>query len=410
MKATDINLLDRDRFAEDIPHEWFTWLRENEPVFHHPEPDGPGFWVVTKHADVITCNRAWERLSSAGERGGVIAIEEQREVQMSEGPSMEGNLMLQMDPPRHTRYRKLVNRGFTPRMIQQLEPHIRELTVNILDGALAVDPCDFVTQIAAELPLEVIAELIGVPREERRKIFDWSNTMVGQEDPEYEVDEDEVRQAQIELFLYAQQLAEKHRESAGDDIISELLSADIDGESLSDMDFNLFFLLLTVAGNETTRNAISHGMQAFIENPEQYDRLVADPAGMIETATEEILRWATPVLYFRRNATTDFELKGHQISEGDKVTLWYISANRDEDVFEDSFAFDIGRTPNDHVAFGGGGPHFCLGAQLARLEIRVLFEELAKRVSRVEPLEGPDRLRSNFIGGIKHLPVRFHLH
>ena len=410
MNASDIDLLDRDQFAKDIPHEWFTWLRNNEPVFHHAEPDGPGFWVITKHADIISCNREWEKLSSAGERGGVIAIEESRAEQMSEGPSMEGNLMLQMDPPRHTRYRKLVSRGFTPRMIQQLEPRIRELTVNILEDTLPKDPCDFVTDIAAELPLEVIAELIGVPREDRKKIFEWSNAMVGNEDPEYQVDESEIRKAQIELFLYAQQLAEKHRQNGGDDIISALLSADIDGESLSDMDFNLFFLLLSVAGNETTRNAISHGMNAFMENPAQYDKLVADPAGTVEAATEEILRWASPVLYFRRNATTDFELRGHPIKQGDKVTLWYISANRDEDVFDDPFTFDIERTHNVHIAFGGGGPHFCLGAQLARMEINVLFEELATRVSRVEPLSGPDRLRSNFIAGIKHLPVRFQLH
>jgi cholest-4-en-3-one 26-monooxygenase len=413
MNVSDIDLLDRDRFTQGIPHEWFTWLRSNEPVFHHDEPDGPGFWVVTKHEDVVTCNRAWEKLSSAGERGGVIAIEEERAQRMAErmsdDSSAEGGLMLQMDPPRHTRYRKLVNRGFTPRMIQQLEPRIRELTSNILDEALQHDPCDFVTEIAAELPLEVIAELIGVPREDRQKIFEWSNTMVGNEDPEYQVGEERMLEAQIELFMYAQQLAEQHRESGGDDIISALLSADIDGESLSDMDFNLFFLLLSVAGNETTRNAISHGMNAFLEHPDQWALLAADPDGRIDTATEEILRWASPVLYFRRNATTDLELRGRQIKEGDKVTLWYISANRDEDVFVDPFTFDIERSPNNHIAFGGGGPHFCLGAQLARMEIRVLLDELVKRVDRVESLGRPDLLRSNFIGGIKHLPVRFHL-
>jgi cholest-4-en-3-one 26-monooxygenase len=254
----------------------------------------------------------------------------------------------------------------------------------------------------------VIAELIGVPSDERHKIFEWSNRMIGSEDPEYIVTDEEVFNAQVEMFMYAQALAEKRRAEPGDDIITALLSAEVDGESLSDMDFNLFFLLLSVAGNETTRNAISHGMNAFLENPEQYDLLVSDPAKHIDGAVEEILRWASPVMYFRRNCTKDTVVGSETIKEGDKISLWYISANRDEDVFDDPFRFDIQRSPNNHIAFGGGGPHFCLGAQLARLEIRMLFEELATRYPRIEALGEPDRLRSNFIGGIKHLPVRLH--
>ena len=406
MEASDIDLLDRDRFTQGIPHEWFTWLRENAPVYFHDEPEGPGFWVISKHADVITCNRDAHTFSSSASRGGVVGLE-QREINDMEAAQAEGNLMLFMDPPDHTRYRKLVNRGFTPRMIGELEPRIREMANNILDEALAKDPCDFVVEIAAELPLEVIAELIGVPHDDRHKIFDWSNRMIGSEDPEYMVSEQEAFNAQVEMFMYAQQLAEKHRASPQNDIISALLSAEVDGESLSDMDFNLFFLLLSVAGNETTRNAISHGMNAFLENPDQYDLLVSDPEKHIAGTTEEILRWASPVMYFRRNATKDFELRGQTIKEGDKISLWYISANRDADVFTDPFTFDITRDPNHHIAFGGGGPHFCLGAQLARMEIHVLFEELAKRVPKVEQLGPPDHLRSNFIGGIKHLPVRF---
>jgi cholest-4-en-3-one 26-monooxygenase len=406
LDANDIDLLDRDRFTEDIPHDWFTWLRQNAPVFHHDEPDGPGFWVISKHADVIVCNRDAGTFSSSAARGGVVGLEE-REITEMEAAQAEGNLMLFMDPPDHTRYRKLVNRGFTPRMIGELEPRIRQLTNEILDEALAKDPCDFVVDIAAELPLEVIAELIGVPREDRHKIFEWSNRMIGSEDPEYIVSSEEVANAQIEMFMYAQQLAEKHRNSPQNDIISALLSSEVDGESLSDMDFNLFFLLLSVAGNETTRNAISHGMNAFLENPDQYDRLVSDPQKYIAGATEEILRWASPVMYFRRNATKDFQLRDQTIKAGDKISLWYISANRDEEIFDDPFRFDIERDPNPHIAFGGGGPHFCLGSQLARMEIHVLFEELADRVSNVEQLGPPDRLRSNFIGGIKHLPVRF---
>lgn len=404
MDPSEIDLLDRDRFTEGVPHEWFTWLRANQPVFRHPEPDGPGFWVITKHADVVACNRDAGSFSSAAQRGGVIGLEER--FMDADTATMQGNLMLFMDPPAHTRYRKLVNRGFTPRMIAMLEPRIRELTNEILDGALTKDPCDFVVDIAAELPLEVIAELIGVPHEDRHKIFDWSNRLVGGEDPEYAVSEEERTTAQLELFAYAQHLADTHRDHPQDDIISALLSAEPDGEALSELDFNLFVLLLSVAGNETTRNAISHGMNAFLENPDQWDRLVADPS-LIGTATEEILRWASPVMYFRRNATREVQLGEVTIAEGDKISLWYSSANRDEDVFDDPFRFDVARDPNNHIAFGGGGPHFCLGAQLARLEIQVLFEELVGRAPKVEQLGPPDRLRSNFISGIKHLPVRF---
>ena len=406
MELEDIDLLDRDRFTQGIPHEWFTYLRANAPVYKHPEPDGPGFWVISRHADVITCNRDAASFSSQAARGGVVGLEE-REGGATEAEEAGGNLMLFMDPPDHTRYRKLVNRGFTPRMIGQLEPHIRDLTDQVLDAAMAKGgEMDFVVEVAAELPLEVIAELIGVPREDRHKIFEWSNRMIGSEDPEYAVAADEVFQAQVEMFMYAQQLAEQRRDHPLDDIITALLSSEVDGESLSDMDFNLFFLLLSVAGNETTRNAIAHGMNAFLEHPEQYELLVSDPDRYLPGTVEEILRWASPVMYFRRNCTKDTVVGGQEIQEGDKISLWYISANRDEAVFDDPFRFDITRDPNHHIAFGGGGPHFCLGAQLARLEIRMLFEEMAKRYPRIEALGGPDRLRSNFIGGIKHLPVR----
>lgn len=402
MQLSDIRLLDRDRFQEGTPHEWFTWLRQNAPVTHHPEPDGPGFWSVVRHADIVTCNRDAQTFSSDQSRGGVVGLEERPPTEFEDA----GKLMLMMDPPEHTRYRKLVNRGFTPRMIGMLEPHVRDLTRNIVDQALAKGDVDFVVDIAAELPLEVIAELIGVPHDDRHKIFDWSNRMVGSEDPEYIVSDEEVSAAQVEMFMYAQQLADKHRDSPQDDIITRLLESEVDGDHLSDMDFNLFFMLLSVAGNETTRNAIAHGLNAFLENPDQWDKLVEDPEGRMDGAVEEILRWATPVLYFRRNATRDFELGGQQIKAGDKMSLWYISANRDEEVFDDPFTFDIERSPNPHIAFGGGGPHFCLGAQLARLEIKALFGELARRVPKLQQLEAPEILRSNFIGGIKHLQVR----
>jgi cholest-4-en-3-one 26-monooxygenase len=402
--VAQIDLLDRDRFTEGIPHEWFTWLRANAPVFHHDEPGGDGFWVITRYDDIVTANRDAASFSSSQELGGVVMLE--GPTAPIPGTEMAGNMMLFMDPPGHTRYRKLVNRGFTPRMIAALEPHVRELTVGILDAALAKGDCDFVVDVAAELPLEVIAELLGVPREDRHKLFDWSNRMVGSEDPEYQVSDEHVTQAQVEMFMYAQQLAELRRAAPQQDIVTILLNAEVDGDTLSEMDFNLFFMLLSVAGNETTRNAIAHGMNAFLEHPEQWALLVEDPAARIDGAVEEILRWASPVMYFRRNARRDVTLGGQEIKAGEKISLWYISANRDESVFEEPFRFDITRDPNPHIAFGGGGPHFCLGAQLARLEIRLLFEELAARVPRLEALAEPDRLRSNFIGGIKHLPVR----
>jgi cholest-4-en-3-one 26-monooxygenase len=403
MDLSDIDLLDRDRFTEGIPHGWFTYLRENAPIYHHPEPGGPGFWVFSKYDDVVTIGRDAKHFSSDQRRGGVVGLED---VQTDPDWQGEGQLMLTMDPPSHTRHRRLVNRGFTPRMIGMLETHIRDVTVQILEQAIAKGEVDFVVDVAAELPLQVIAELMGVPLEDRHKVFDWSNRMVGSEDPEYAVEQENVQQAQIEMFMYAQTLAERRRQEPKDDIITKLLSADIDGDQLSEMDFNLFFMLLAVAGNETTRNATSHGMNAFLEHPEQYQMLVEKPE-LLDSAIEEILRWASPVMYFRRNVTEDYDYKGHELKAGDKVSIWYVSANRDEDVFAEPFRFDITRSPNEHVAFGGGGPHHCLGANLARMEMRLFFEELTRRVPRVELVGEPVRLRSNFIGGIKHLPVRF---
>lgn len=401
MDLAQIDLLNRDVFTKGIPHEWFTYLRENHPVYRHPEPSGPGFWVITKYDDVLAVGRDARVYSSDQDRGGVIGLEEQQ----MEVDFEDAKLMLMMDPPDHTRHRKLVNRGFTPRTINALEPHIRELALSVLQPAIAQGSCDFVVDVAAELPLLAIAELIGVPREDRHKIFDWSNRMVGSEDPEYSVSTDEANEARVEMFMYANELAARRRAAPQEDIITTLLSAELDGDQLTEMEFNLFFMLLSVAGNETTRNAISHGLNAFLEHPAEYDKLAQDPSGLIGTATEEILRWASPVMYFRRNVTTDSELRGVPFEAGDKVSIWYVSANRDEEVFDDPFRFDIERTPNDHLAFGGGGPHFCLGNSLARLEIRVLFEELARQVKTIRATGEPAPLRSNFIGGIKHLPI-----
>jgi cholest-4-en-3-one 26-monooxygenase len=403
MQLSDIDLLNRDRFTEGVPHEWFTFLRREAPVYKHPEPAGPGFWVLTKYDDVVAVGRDAETFSSDQKRGGVVGLEERPEAaEFTSG----GNLMLTMDPPEHTRYRKLVNRGFTPRQMRQLEPHIRDLTNKIIDEVIERGECDFVVDVAAELPLQVIAEMIGVPHEDRHKLFEWSNRMVGSEDPEYIVSVEEVQTAQIEMFMYANQLAQERRQTPRDDIMTALLEAEVDGDKLSEMDFNLFFLLLAVAGNETTRNSIAHGINALCEFPEQYQLLVEDPS-LAVSATEEIVRWASPVMYFRRNVTRDTQIRGQEMKAGDKVSMWYISANRDEDHFDEPFTFDIRRDPNEHVGFGGGGPHHCLGANLARMEIRVLLEEMARRIPTLERTDDPEPLRSNFIAGIKHMHVKF---
>jgi cholest-4-en-3-one 26-monooxygenase len=413
MELTDIDLLSRDIFTERVPHDWFAYLRNNAPVYRHPEPDGPGFWAITRHEDVSILNRKWEQLSSDQGRGGVVGLEEptpeQREVQEQMNGAGAGKMMLTIDPPEHTRYRKLVNRGFTPRVIASLEDHLREASGRIIDRTMAADGgrVDFVTELASELPLEAIAEFLGVPYEDRFKLFEWSNRMIGSEDPEYQVSDELVTGAQIEMFMYANALGADRRENPRDDIVSKLIHGEVDGERLSDMDFDLFFMLLSVAGNETTRNAISHGMDALLDHPDQYAAMVADPS-LIGTAIEEILRWASPVMYFRRNVTEDMTIGDQQIAEGDKVSLWFISANRDEAVFEDPYTFNIHRDPNPHVAFGGGGPHHCLGIHLAKLEMRLLFEELVQRAPRIDRLAPATRLRSNFINGLKHLPVQMH--
>jgi cholest-4-en-3-one 26-monooxygenase len=402
MELSDINLLDRDKFAQGVPHEWFTYLRANHPVYKHTEPDGPGFWVITRYDDVVTVGRDGATYSSDQKRGGVVVLEETQMNDFEQG----GNLMLTMDAPEHTRYRKLVNRGFTPRQMRMLEPRIRELTAKIIDEVIEKGGCDYVVDVAAEVPLQVIAEMLGVPQEDRHKLFEWSNRMIGSEDPEYIVSEEEVMNAQVEMFMYANELAAARRAEPRDDIISALLSAEVDGDQLTEMDFNLFFLLIAVAGNETTRNSISHGIKAFCDFPDQYQLLVEDPT-RAQSATDEIVRWASPVMYFRRNVTKDTVLRGQQLKEGDKVSMWYISANRDEDVFDRPFEFDILRTPNEHVGFGGGGPHHCLGMNLARMEIYVLLEEMAKRMPTIERTGEANPLRSNFIAGIKHMPVTY---
>ncbi len=359
--------------------------------------------MLSKHADVRAVSRDPETFSS-----NPVSPLEELDTPVAGDPGAP--VLIVMDPPEHTRYRRLVNRGFTPRTTRLLEPHVRELAVRILDQAIARGGCDFVLDVAAELPLQVIAELLGVPREDRQKLFDWTNQALGsadagEVDPEYFVAEDQIQRSQIEMFTYVQDLCERRRKQPGVDLMSQLLEAEVEGDKLSEFELNAFFMFLMAAGNETTRNAATHGLMGFLEFPDQWDKLVQDPDRLSSSATEEILRWATPVMQLRRNVTVATEVRGQALKAGDKVSTWYISANRDEDVFDDPFRFDIERQANDHLAFGGGGPHFCLGASLARMELRVLFEELARRVPRLKASGPPAPLRSNVVAGIKHLPV-----
>lgn len=314
-------------------------------------------------------------------------------------------MMVNMDAPEHTRQRNLVNRGFTPRMVDKLEPRIRSVCSSMMDSLESRTEVDFVHDIAAQLPLAVIAELMGAPQQDREKLYDWSNRMIGFDDPEFQTTEADGEQAAFEIFAYANELAEQRRSCPRDDIVTKLLQPDSEGDVLSEMEFNMFFVLLVVAGNETTRNAATGGMHALLENPDQYRKLVADP-GLAPSAVEEMLRWVSPVMDFRRTATRDTEIGGQPIKKGDKVVIFYPSANRDETVFDDPHTFDLERDPNPHIAFGGGGPHYCLGSHLARLELRVLFETIAQRLPYIELLAPPRRLRSNFINGIKEMRVK----
>jgi cytochrome P450 len=398
MHLADIDLSNPDTFVPGWPHEAFRLLRAEAPVYRHPERTGAGFWVVSKYRDVMGVQLDSKTFSSG--RGGTILREFQ-------GDELEANqaIMLNMDAPRHTRFRRLVNMGFSPKMINRQAPHIRDIAGKIIDAVADRGECDFVTDIAAELPLQVIAEMVGIPLEDRHLVFKWSNQMIGFDDPEYQPNADVSRIASMEMFMYANQLAVERKNAPRDDLVSVLMAAEVDGEKLSEVEFDSFFLLLAVAGNETTRNLISGGMHALFQHPDERARLACD-ASLMPTAVEEMLRWVSPVMYFRRTATRDTEIRGQKIGEGDKVTVWYGSANRDEEIFQNADRFDVGRTPNEHLAFGLGH-HFCLGANLARLEIQIMFEEIFRRLPDLE-LAGPvERLRSNFINGVKRMPVRF---
>jgi cholest-4-en-3-one 26-monooxygenase len=298
-----------------------------------------------------------------------------------------------------------VQKGFTPRQVKTLEPWIRDLCGKLIDKAAQGDECEFVGDLAAELPLQVICELVGVPFEDRHLLYDLSNRLIGFDDPDFQTSPEDGKIAAAEMYGYAQKLAAERRAKPADDVVTKLLDAEVDGTKLTDHEFNSFFLLLMIAGNETTRTATTHGVHLLMRHPEQRRRLVADPS-LIPSAVEEILRFESPLIHFRRTATQDTEIRGVGIRGGDKVTIWYPSANRDEDTFPDADTFDVGRKPNAHVAFGIG-EHFCLGSNLARLELNVIFEELLRRFPDIQLAGEPRRLRSNFVNAIKYMPVRF---
>ncbi len=398
MELADIDLFDPDVWVKGVPHEAFRLLRQKAPVFWQKMGPNDGYWAITRYDDVVAVSKDPATFSSY--KGGTIL----RELS-EEDLANTRTIMLNMDPPQHSKYRKLVSQGFTPRMTARLELRIRAATTEILDQVAERGECDFVRDIAAELPLVVIAELVGVPLEDRHMVFEWSNRLIGFDDPEFAESAEDGKLAAMEMWMYANKLAEERKKEPRDDLVSVLMTGEVDGEKLTEQEFDSFFLLLAVAGNETTRNLISGGMLALIEHPDQREKLIRNPA-LIPTAVEEMLRWVSPVSQFRRTATRDTEIRGQKIREGDKVVIYYQSANRDEAVFRDPDNFDVERSPNNHLAFGIG-EHFCLGANLARLEIRVMFEELLRRMPDIE-LAGPvRRLRSNFINGVKEMPVRF---
>lgn len=399
MTLPGVDLVDQDHYASaGPPHATFRRLRAAAPVSWHERDGDAPFWAITTYRDVFAASLDQKTFSSA-RRGAIFRTWNEEEYEAQQG------MLINRDPPEHTTCRRLVSIGFSGRMIRRLEGHVRSITGKIIDQVAHAGECDFVASVSAELPLQVIVELVGVPLADRHRVLQWSNQMLAYDDPEYQLDPFTPKIAAAELFMYANELAAERVAHPRDDLASELMHADVGGHGLTPEEFNSFFMLLLVAGNETTRNLVSGGLLALIEHPEQHARLQANPS-LLPTAVEEMLRWVTPVNLFQRTATRDVALRGETIREGDKVVLFYASANRDEEMFPDADRFDVGRAPNEHLAFGIG-PHFCLGANLARLEITVMFEELLRRLPDIE-LAGPvERLRSNFINGIKRMPVRF---
>ena len=395
----EIDLSSHDAFVDTVPHEWFRTLRREAPVFFNPEPEGPGFYAVTRYADIRHVHRDFATYSS--EAGGT-SLEDLEPDQIEARKSM-----IDTDPPRHTELRKLIARRFTSRAVMVWEQAVRTVCDRVLTEALPKGEFDFVHEISSEIPMQVFAEILGVAQEDRRLIVEMGDRILGNQDPEYAQPVEPAHRllpfsspVAREMFEFGRKVADARRKSPRDDIITLLVDAD-----LTQREFDVYFVLLATAGNETTRHTITHGLLALMEHPDQLDRLRKDPS-LYATAADEMLRWATAVHYFRRTTTRDTELAGTEIPAGSKVATWLTSGNRDETVFENPDAFDVGRQPNKHMAFGPGGIHHCLGAHLARLEVRVVFEEMLGRVEGFELTGRPERLRSNFFNGVKRMPVR----
>jgi cholest-4-en-3-one 26-monooxygenase len=395
-----IDLLE-DTWARAVPYDQFDWLRREAPVHWHGHPEGHGFWAVTRYDDVRAISRDHETFSA--ELGSTFVAD-----QTPEALEMIRMTILNMDPPKHSRYRRLVSAGFTPRMINQLIDRIQGRGEVIVAGLEGRDEIEFVEDVAAELPLQMICEMIGVPDTDRHLIFDWSNQLVGFQDTDFRTTEETGQIAAAEIYAYCEAIATDRRAHGRDDIMTALVNAEVDGDRLRQDEINMFFVTLVVAGNETTRNLIAHSLLALLERPAIKADLTAsiDDDKLWLSATEEFLRWGTSIHNFRRTATRDTEVSGQPVKAGDKVVIFYASANRDPEHFDRPDEFDPRRTPNEHLTFGGGGAHFCLGANLARAQIRVMMREFLRRYPNVEAAGEHRRMRSDFVNGIKHLPVR----
>lgn len=400
----DIDLTDLNRFTAGFPHHVFDELRRHAPVWFHPPtahtPGGEGFWVLSRHADIAAAaadNRTFSSETGGGRAGGGTTLED-----MPAGVAV-GALLNMMDDPRHAKFRKLLAPSTTPRALRAIEDDLRSRATAIVEAALAQRDCDFLVDVAAELPLQAVAQLAGVPQEDRHQLMNWANVTLDYDDREVGEVNDRVAQAQAQMFTYGTELLKRKRAQPADDLLSIVTHAVIDGRPLTENEQRLFLSLIIAAGSETTRNSIAIGMAALIAHPAALQRLRADRT-LLPTAVEEMLRWASSTPYNRRTATRDVDLRGQHITAGDKVTLWWASANRDDTVFADPYNFDITRNPNPHLAFGRG-VHFCLGASLARLEMRVIFDVLLDRVGSIT-LTGPiDYVRSNKHTGVRHMPA-----